>query len=223
MHWQSTSATCCELPSRFSVTRELVRKHMNQLKALKFGPFSTAYHQQLVTNSFRESALQFILEKVLSQVDHEVAEIDGALTPRATEEQNCGPNSAIRNCFHLEIRFWGQSPSSYSELKTQLWYRPNTNSFQVAKRSSLYVWTPNRRKERETQLAAIQSMMDSVLKQEVSTPFCPVCFSNLSVINTADYFSADCPNECFCYRFRKDEQGRLLHGSFNMPEPMTDH
>lgn len=195
---------------------------MTSLDGLKFGPFTTAYHRQLVTDGFKTSACQFVTSNILPQVDHDIVELDGTLAPRATDDRNCGPNSAIRNCFYLDIRFFGDAEQDYSELKSQLWYRPAQSVFQVSNGSSLYVWTPARRAERVTQKAAIQRMVDSVLRNEPMTPFCPVCFSNVSVVNTTDHFNAACPNQCFRYNFHKDEKGRLLHGHFNMREPVAD-
>ena len=195
---------------------------MTALDALQFGPFTTAYHAQLVTDAFKASARQFVTSNILPQVDHDIVEIDGTFTPRATEDRNCGPNSAIKNCFHLYIRFFGDAETDNSEVKAQLWYRPDQSSFSVATGSSIYVWTPTRRAERESQKAAIQRMVDSLLKNQSITPSCPVCFSNVSVTNTADLFNAACPNECFRYNFHKDDQGRLLHGHFNMLQPAQD-
>lgn len=194
---------------------------MTSLDELNFGPFSTIYHQHLVDNAFKKSARQFIADNLLPQVDHDIVAIDGSLTPRATEEINCGPNSGIRNCFFLDIRVFGRSSLDHSELKTQLWYRPDSAKFQVASQSSLYVWTPKRRKERELQKTAIQQMIDSILAEQNPAPFCPICFSTLSVVNRPDLFHAACPNKCFRYNFHKDESGRLLHGHFNMFEPKT--
>lgn len=195
---------------------------MTALDALQFGPFSTAYHEQLVTDEFKESARRFVATRILPQVDHDIIEIDGTLTPRATAEQNCGPNSAVKNCFELDIRFFGQDAANYSELKADLWYRPDSGTFQVATRSSLYVWTPTRREERMSQRAAIERMVNAVLRREASTLFCPVCFVNVPLINTPDYFSAVCPQKCFRYTFHKDENGRFLHGRFFMFQPQSD-
>lgn len=195
---------------------------MTALHALQFGPFSTAYHEQLVTDAFKESARRFVATRILPQVDHDIIEIDGTLTPRATVDENCGPNSAVKNCFELDIRFFGQNAADYSELKADLWYRPDSGTFQVATRSSLYVWTPTRLEERISQKAAIHRVVDSVLQHEVSTAFCPVCFANVSLINTPDYFHAACPNKCFRYNFHKDEKGRFLHGHFFMFQPQSD-
>lgn len=195
---------------------------MTALDAIQFGPFTTAYHKQLVTDAFRVSARQFVTTSILPQVDHDIVEFDGTLTPRATEDRNCGANSAIKNCFYLDVRFFGDAKTDYSELKTQLWYRPAQSAFQVASGSSIYVWTPTRRAERVSQKAAIQSMVDSVLSNDRKTPFCPVCFSNVPVVNTPDIFHAVCSNGCFQYNFHKDEQGHLLHGHFNMREPVQD-
>ncbi len=195
---------------------------MTTLDAMQFGPFTTAYHDQLITDSFKESARQFIAARVLPQVDHDIVELDAALTPRAAEDRNCGPNSAVKNCFYLEIRFFGHAGTEYSELKCQLWYRPDDSAFHVATGSSIYVWTPKRRAERESQKASIQRMVDSILNNERTTPFCPVCFSNVPVVNTADHFNATCPTQCFRYSFHKDEQGCLLHGHFIMRDPVQD-
>ncbi len=189
---------------------------MTALHALKFGPFSTVYHEQLVTDAFKESARRFVATKILPQVDHDIIEIDGTLTPRVTDDLNCGPNSAVKNCFKLDIRFFGQNATDYSELKAELWYRPDSGTFQVATRSSLYVWTPSRREERLSQKAAIQRIVDSVLQHEPSTAVCPVCFANVSLTSTPDYFHAACPNKCFRYNFEKDKNGRRLHGRLSM-------
>lgn len=192
---------------------------MGTLDALQFGPFTTAYHRKLVTDVFKDSARQFLVENVLPQIDHNIVEIDGALTPRATEDRNCGPHSGLKNCFSLDMRFFGQAETEYSELETQLWYRSDRSEFHVVKGSSLYVWTPKRRAERESWMAAIQHMMDSLLKGETISLYCPACFSDLSVRNTANCLDATCSNQCFRYRFRKDERGRLSYGCFEMREP----
>lgn len=195
---------------------------MTALEALEFGPFTTAYHQRLVTDTFKDSVRHFIAENLIPQVDHDIVEIDGSFLPRATEDRNCGPHSAVRNCFFLEIRFFGHANSDYSLIKTQLWYRPTTERFQVATGSSLYVWTPRRRRERELEKESIQILVDSILKHEATAPCCPICGSSLSVVNTAYDFNAVCPGRCFRYNFHKDEQGHLTHGHFIMREPAHD-
>ena len=195
---------------------------MTALHALEFGPFATAYHQQLATDSFKELVRRFVADNLTPQVDHDIVEIDGTFLPRATDDRQCGPNSAVRNCFLLELRFFGQSDSDYSQIKTQLWYRPSTGVFRVASGSSLYVWTPRRRRLRESEKEAIQVLVNAILNHEETSPCCPICGASLPVINNALDFRAVCPSGCFRYSFHKDDQGRLLHGQFTMPEPVFD-
>ena len=200
------------------VRHELAMQLVNRIR---FGPFSTSYHRDFVDTTFKEQLELFLRDKLLPQLDSPLQELDGTLTAAFGNERNCGPNSLVRDIFTLECV--AICDDGVSDLKADVVYNPRSGTF--AARTGFdryfYVWTPARKRTRENELAAIQRVVDDIMRGDPSGFACPICGGRITAINNPDIFDARCSRQhCFVYNFHKDDRGRLAHGHFFTKHPM---
>jgi hypothetical protein len=181
------------------------------------GPFETQYHRELADGEFCDVVERFIRSRLASQVDHPIEAVVGSLTACFDEDRYCGPNSAVRNVFRLELTFRGEGEES--TIRTDLNYDDRSSEFSPRRGSSLYVWTPTRRRVRAEHQNMIKSVVKDVLDGGQSTVLCPICGTELHVIDCDGFFDLFCPSRCFKYNFHRDEDGNPTHGHFFMSDP----
>ena len=194
---------------------------MRLVDQIRFGPFKATYHRDLVDNAFKEQFELFLWANLVPQLECPLRELEGTLTATFDNEKNCGPNSLVRDIFTLECLV--MCDDGASELKSDIVFDPKCFAF--APRHGFdryfYVWTPTRKKQRETHLAQIQLVVDDVTRGESTGLACPICGGDIKAINNADIFDARCLlRRCFVYNYHKDELGRLAHGHFFTTHPM---
>jgi hypothetical protein len=185
-----------------------------------FGPFLSEYHRALVGETFREALGDFIRERLLSQVDHQVDAMVGGVVACFDEDKYCGPNSAVRNLFRLNLAFRHEDDESRIEIDLEC--GPQAAGFSPRRGESLYVWTPSRRNRRQAEQTSVRLMVKHILEEGVQIALCPLCSLPLRVVNTAAIFDVSCPARCFKFNFHKDEDGQPLHGHFFMGKPADD-
>jgi hypothetical protein len=194
---------------------------MQLVDQIQFGHFSASYHRQLVNATFKEQLERFLQRALLPQLDSPLREMDGTLTATFDKEENCGPNSLVRDIFTLDCI--AVCDDGTSDLKSDIVYIPTSGTFtpRTGRDRYFYVWTPARKRRREHELAAIQRVVDDIMRGERSGLACPICGGIITAINDADIFDARCTRQrCFVYNFHKDERGRLAHGHFLTKHPM---
>ena len=92
--------------------------------AIKFGPFSTAYHRSAVSDDFREALDSYLSKELLPQVDEPFESTAGTFTADVTEERFCGPHSLVRDIYILDFAFIRAGSSD--QIKAQIRRNPKT-------------------------------------------------------------------------------------------------
>lgn len=182
---------------------------------IEFGPFKTEYHQTLAENGFRDAAIKFVNKNFVSQLEGDLNSVSGTVEAEFNEEKYCGSNSAVRNKFKFNLIF--ETSSGKASYKGTLKY--SETEFEVARGSSLYVWTQARLDARKKQQSKIQEIANHILAKESFVNQCPVCFGEVNYLNTDHMFDLGCKSHCFIYSYHKDSDGKFLHGHFFMKEP----
>ena len=188
---------------------------------VRFGPFKTPYHRDLVDADFVHTFEQFLFANLMPQFDSPLRELDGSLTAAFDNEKNCGPNSLVRDIFSFECI--AICDDGKSELKSDVVFDATGRTFTPRHGFDryFYVWTPNRKRQRELELLQIQSVVDDIMRGNLTGLACPICRGNISAVNNTDIFDARClRHRCFVYNYHKDERGRLAHGHFFTTHPM---
>jgi hypothetical protein len=193
---------------------------MKLVDQIQFGPFSTHYHANLVDADFKTALSAFLDSKLLPQLDEPTDDADGMLVATFDSDRYCGPNSLVKNIFTLEMTLLG--PDGNSELKTDIEFHPNTKTFspRAGYGHHFYVWTPRRKRDRETELELIQRLADDFQRTHRVGLKCPICHGNVTGVDDPTIFDIRCTEQrCFVYNYHKDENGRLAHGHFVTKHP----
>lgn len=193
---------------------------MRIVDQIRFGPFGTAYHRALVDDTFQLSLEDFLERNLLPQCDAPIHGADGALTATFDDEQFCGPTSLVRNIFSLELDLFGEAGDS--KLKADVVYDVQRQSFaaRTGHDYHFYLWTPSRRQQRATELAAIENLVTSTRQGCVDQQTCPICGGNIAVIDDSLTFDVRCRGDhCFKHNYHKDGKGRPVHGHFFVKHP----
>jgi len=171
-----------------------------------YGPFEAEYHRDLVDDQFKAALRDFLSQHLLPQVDHTILSTEGTLRARANADRFCGPHSAVRNCFFLDFKFRGVDGDS--DVSEQLWFQPIIGEFEVAMGRPLYLWTPERKIERESKrrkheedTMTVRSAMRLLTADSVHRSICPLCDTKLTVTGGDGVFGVCCPRGCFKYDF----------------------
>ncbi len=194
---------------------------MKLVDQLRFGPFSTSYHRESVNATFKEQLELFLQHNLILQLDSPLREFDGTLTATFDNEKNCGHTSLVRDIFTLECI--AICDDGMSDVNSDIVYDPVHGAFtpRTGFDNFFYVWTPTRKRTRESELSAIQRVVDDIMRGEASDFECPICGGEITAVNNPEIFDARCKRRrCFVYNFHKDECGRLAHGHFFTTHPM---
>jgi hypothetical protein len=181
---------------------------------IEFGPFQTAYHRGAVDDGFREALSEFLERELLPQLDEPCTRTQGRLTAEFNAEKYCGPNSAVRDAYKLEISFIREHGTD--EIKAQIYRDPKTDNFRPRfKGRPLILWTEKRKAEQQSFREAIDHIVKRIHAGEHSEWACPWCSTRLSLIDSPGLFDLSCPQGCFNYNFHRDpETGESMHGHF---------
>ncbi len=192
-----------------------MRKPFNNIKV---GPFAAKYHQSSVDESFLESLHSYLVQELIPQVSIKYDTVDGRLTACYDNDRNCGPNSAVKNLYRLEVAFHEKSFSE--EIKTDLRYKHESRKFEERNSQPLYLWTIERKQKNAEDRKSIEELCQAIQKNTVVDENCPLCGSMLSITNNDNLFDVRCPNGCFNYNYHREPTTReFLHGHFFMKEP----
>jgi hypothetical protein len=186
---------------------------------IEFGPFQTVYHRSAVNNGFREALSKFLEREVLPQLDEPWTRTQGRLTAEFDAEKYCGPNSAVRDAYKLELAFIRDSGAD--EIKAQIYRDTKTGDFRPRfKGRPLVLWTEKRKAEQRTFRKAIDHVIKRIQAGEHFQWVCPRCSARLSLIDSPGLFDLSCPHGCFNYNFHRDLKTReFTHGHFFSKPP----
>ena len=183
---------------------------------IEYGPFNTEYHLSLVNDTYRENFVNFIENILTPQLDEMPSRITGTVRAEFDEEKYCGPNSAVRDIFNIKLAI--ASASGISDYKAKLKYI--NPSFEVTRGSTLYLWTPGRKAQREKELELIENIVLQVKNSGKVTEVCPVCGDRISFVNNDYILDIRCDQHCFNHNYDKDpETGEILHGHIHISDP----
>ena len=114
-----------------------------------------------------------------------------------------------------------KSKSGISSYKAKLKYKDS--KFKPRRGSSLYLWTPKRKVEREIQVKGIEAIVQKVVNNSEINDKCPICNSDISYINNQHILDISCNEHCFNYHYHKNpNSGKFVHGHFHIREPEYD-
>lgn len=185
---------------------------------IQFGPFASAYHSGAMTLEFKEALGAFLEEELLPQVEQPFESTSGTLVAAYDDERYCGPNSAVRDIYKLELAF--RRSSGDDTIEVELVFRANASAFSTRRNKPLYLWTPARRDRYQAEGRRIQHLCGCIAKHEGVEAVCPSCSAVLRVHDSPGLFDVSCPNRCFKYNYHRDPaNGELLHGHFFRKEP----
>ncbi|WP_434041537.1 MULTISPECIES: hypothetical protein [Sorangium] len=186
--------------------------------SIQFGPFASAYHSSAMTLEFKEALGAFLEEKLLPQVEQPFESTSGTLVAAYDDERYCGPNSAVRDIYKLELAF--RRSSGDDTIEVELVFRANASAFSTRRNKPLYLWTPARRDRYQAEGRRIQHLCGCIAKHEGVEAVCPSCSAALRVHDSPGQFDVSCPNRCFKYNHHRDPaNGEFLHGHFFRKEP----
>jgi len=181
---------------------------------IEFGPFKSNYHKAAVDAGFREALNDYLVAQLLPQVDEPFDSTVGRLLATYDDQKYCGPNSAVRDFYSLDLEF--RRPSGADAIKADLAYSSAQRSFSPRYQGNpLYLWTASRKEAQTRRTNSIKLVCDRILCGEVATAQCPCCGAELQTINSPGLFDVSCPARCFNYNFHRDPQtGAFQHGHF---------
>ncbi len=70
---------------------------------------STSYHRDMIENGLLMRLQQFVVDVLSPQLPVPAVIVDGTITPCFNEDRYCGPSSAVKDTYRLEIRFLAAS------------------------------------------------------------------------------------------------------------------
>lgn len=185
---------------------------------IRFGPFVAEYHRMNVNQDFVEALQCYLEATLLPQVTIEYESVIGGVTASYDNDRNCGPNSAIKNLYKVEISF--SKGSLVEDLKAELNYSPISRRFSVRNNGPLYLWSVARKIRDQELRRSIDVLCREIDHEGRSDADCPCCGVALRIINTPGLFDVVCPRACFKYNFHRDPNtGQFEHGHFFMRPP----
>lgn len=175
-------------------------------QGLQWGPFSTPYHQSLITAGFRSRFIGNLAAAVAPQLTIAANRMSGTFTTRYDEERYTGPNSQCRNWFELRCSF---SQGSLAEtIRNELEVSPETESLRARfKAKRLFrVWTL-RDQENARRIEEMLRRFHLLGPGKIPPPFqCPWCDGPVVVGST--YIG--CPGKtCFQVHLCRSPDGGI--------------
>ncbi|MCP4344369.1 MAG: hypothetical protein GY795_02450 [Desulfobacterales bacterium] len=191
---------------------------MSVFNTIQYGPFEAVYHRESVNEHFKNDLSDFLTMELLSQITIEYEIIKGMLVAVYDNDKNCGPHSAVKDIYKIHIKFIKEE---YAEtIEEEIKYYPSQRSFSVRRGETLYLWTLARQQQQRENTQKVRDVCDRIFQENKSIEKCPICTSELHIVNTNQLFAVACLTNCFNYDFHRDpKNGEFLHGHFFMGKP----
>lgn len=184
---------------------------------LVFGPFAAAYHRDAVDDLFRSRLSRFVEEQLLPLSTLCRPEVSGAVTAFADEDRHCGPNSAVKEIYRLQITL--ADGKLTEDFDQEIIHRPEAETFTVRGDRPLYLWTVERKRRQVENEKAIEALISKICNG-LREAQCPVCGAPVDVSDEAEIFGAKCSEGCFYWHYHRFELGgEPVHGTFMMKDP----
>lgn len=174
---------------------------------------STIYHRGMINSGLLAHLERFISTELASQLPSPPDDIHGTLVPCYDEERYCGPNSAVKDLYRLDLSFRIGSDIA-GTFKGDLRYSPADQSFFPRYRHSRLVVITQARQEAQKLLSnAVHTLCRRICEEHITEATCPKCAAGLDIINSPALFDVSCPQRCFNYNFHRDpSSGEFQHG-----------
>ena len=168
---------------------------------IRFGPFETEHHRQVVDAAFEAVFLKYVSERILPMVTVDFTKVDGLLTTEYDHPRFLGSHSAIKYRYSFKCDFTVDDLKE--EARVIVDYDQNTQSFSEPRwPASVDTLAEQARREQQDQwLADIHRRV-----QDGEDPiYCPQCGKPLKVLaydkkrlfrkNTRRVKHIECPTE----------------------------
>jgi hypothetical protein len=174
---------------------------------------STSYHRGMIDNGLLSRLESFIMADLSSQLPVPADDIHGTIMPCYDEERYCGPNSAVKDIYRLELCFQAGS-EILGTFKDEISYNTASQTFAPRRRHRrLLVATQARKEVRRALGEAVDTLCQRISKEHLVGAACPKCSTALNIIDSPALFDVTCPQGCFTYEFHRDPgSGEFQHG-----------
>jgi len=185
-------------------------------RGLELGPFQADFHRNRIAAGLADDLAAFVDREVVPQLTITPTGVEGRLTAKHDNDANCGPNSAVKNLYHLKLIF--SSPEGKEGLDVDLVYRPP--SFAPSRGRPLVVWTVAKLEHSRRCRERLDEIWRSFRAGELSTAQCPNCSASLRMHASATLLAVGCPSGCVDIDEHRDPTGAPLHGHFFMGDTL---
>ena len=174
---------------------------------------STSYHRGMIENGLLMRLQKFVVDVLSPQLPAPAVIVDGTITPCFNEDRYCGPSSAVKDTYRLDIRFLAAS-EVLGTFKEEIEDDLRSHTFRARYRHrKLHVITQARRDAQDALGNAVQTLCHRIAQEHLSSATCPKCKKTLSINDSPRLFDVTCPSGCFNYNFhRNPTSGEFLHG-----------
>ncbi len=146
--------------------------------------------------------------------------IHGTFVPCFNEERYCGPNSAVKDVYRLELSFQVGS-EIVGTFKDDIFYDSVAQTFRPRRRHRRLLVITKARQEAQRALAeAVDALCQRIGNEHLTEAACPKCSTALKIIDSPALFDVTCPQGCFNYNFHRDSaSGQFQHGHVFYGQP----
>ena len=181
---------------------------------------STSYHRGMIESGLLSRLETFIATDLASQLPEPADDIHGTLVPCFDEERYCGPNSAVKDVYRLELSFQAGS-EIVGTFKDDISYDTAAQTFGPRRRHRRLLVITKAREDAQRALAvAVDALCQRIANEHLKEAACPKCSTALQIIDSPALFDVTCPQGCFKYNFHRDPaSGQFQHGHvfFGLP------
>lgn len=185
-------------------------------RGLKLGPFRADFHRTRVAAGLAADLAAFVAAEIIPQLTIVATNIEGAFTAAYDNDRNCGPNSAVKDLYHLKLIF--SSVNGAEGLDSDLVYR--APGFAPPRGRPLVIWTIPRLEDFCRRRERLAEICRSFKAGELSAAQCPTCSSSLHLHSSATLFAISCPSGCVDIDEHREAAGGLTHGHFFMRDTL---
>jgi hypothetical protein len=181
---------------------------------------NTSYHRGMIDNGLLARLEMFIAADLASQLPVPADDIHGTIVPCFDEERYCGPNSAVKDVYRLELSFQAGG-EVVGTFKDDISFDPASSTFGPRRRHRrLLVITQARQEAQRTLAEAVDVLCKRIGREHLTEATCPRCSTAVNIIDSPALFDVTCPQGCFNYNFHRDPaSGEFQHGHVFYGQP----
>lgn len=181
---------------------------------------STSYHRGMIADGLLTRLEMFISEDLAPQLPVPADNIHGTIVPCFDEERYCGPNSAVKDVYRLELSFQAGA-EIVGIFRDDISYDSVSQTFGPRRRHrKLIVVTQAWEEAQKAWAEAVHTICERISKKHLTEAACPKCTTALNIIDSPALFDVSCPQRCFNYNFHRDPaSGEFQHGHVFYGQP----